>query len=666
MKPVFSTKPSAQKAFNWVRGQLEARVREQCAPCAGERFLLRLGHHFRDFYDPLLTLYGERLDFAQHLTALGDLLLDSYVARPERLRLRDDERYISPDWFQQETQAGYVCYADRFAGTLRAVAAQLDYLQELGITYLHLMPVLQPRPAPNDGGYAVQDYRAVDPQLGTMDDLAALAQQLHTRGMSLCIDLVLNHTAREHPWAQHALAGDRHYLDYYLTFTERTQPDVYERTLREVFPDFAPGNFTWVPEMIGGGRWVWTTFNAFQWDLNYRNPAVFREMAATMLFLANQGVDVLRLDALPFIWKRMGTDCENQPEVHLLVQAFRALVRVAAPAVIFKAEAIVPPDKLVPYLGVGAATGKVCELAYHNQLMVLLWSTLATRQVALLTHTLHAMPATPAGTTWLTYIRNHDDIGWAITEENAAAVGENDFLHRRFLNAFYSGEFPGSFARGARFQSNPRTQDARISGTAAALAGVEQALALDNPQALDLAIARLLLLHSVVLAFGGIPLISMGDELGMRNDDDFASDPQHADDNRWLHRPRFDWQQAAQRHELHSVSGRIFAGLQHLLAARAAAPVLHGANPTQPMWSNNPHVFALARQHPRGNLLLLANFHEEPQHVSAALLGYAGLQGVVYNLLAPDTSTLDVSSGLIELAAYETCWLVEHEQPLGS
>jgi amylosucrase len=292
--------------------------------------------------------------------------------------------------------------------------------------------------------------------------------------------------------------------------------------------------------------------------------------------------------------------------------------------------------------------------------MVLLWSTLATRQVALLTHALHRLPPTPPGATWLTYIRNHDDIGWAVSDEDAAAVGENGFLHRQFLNSFYSGEFPGSFARGRRFQFNPVTQDARISGSAASLAGLERALDLNDPHEIDMAIRRLLLLHSVIMVYGGIPLLYMGDELGLPNDYQFAAEPAHASDNRWLHRPRMDWQRAEQRHTAQTIGGRIFAGIRQLIAARAATPALHGANRTQPLWSNHPHVFALARQSERGHLLLLANVHEQPQRIGAEIIGYAGLHGPVRNVLASTRAQLPISDGYIALEGYETLWLIHN------
>lgn len=642
---------------------VQERLYASSMPRDSDMFIVRLERFFPDFYTPLLQLYGQHPDFASQLANLGQRMVAAYVARPEALRLLDIKRQIIPDWFQHQSMLGYVCYTDRFADTLKGLSTRLDYLSELGISYLHLMPLLKTRPGPDDGGYAVQDYRAVAPALGTMRDLAELATELHARYISLCIDLVLNHTAHEHEWAQRAIAGDPKYLAYYHTFPDRTEPDAYERTLAEIFPTFAPGNFTWVPEIAGGGRWVWTTFNSYQWDLNYRNPAVFCDMADTMLFLANQGIDILRLDAVPYLWKQPGTPCRNLPEAHLLLQAFRAVMRVVAPAVIFKAEAMVPPDELVRYLGVGAATGKACELAYHNQLMVQLWSTLATQDATLMTHTLQQMPPTPPQANWITYVRNHDDIGWAVTDEHAAAVGMDGPQHRQFLNDFYSGAIPGSFARGARFQPNPATGDTRISGTTAALAGLEAALEANDPHQIDLAIQRILLLASVSLAAGGIPLIYMGDELGLPNTHTFLDAPTKAADNRWMHRPTMDWQQAAHRHDPQHPTGRIFAGLRHLIETRFDSAIFHGAASLQPLWSNNRHVFALVRHHPTGHILLLANFHPSDQTVAADVASAAGLTGPLRDLLDTTGQPLPITAGRILLPPYATMWLTSSDPP---
>ncbi|HTY71095.1 MAG TPA: alpha-amylase family glycosyl hydrolase, partial [Actinomycetes bacterium] len=417
-------------------------------------FLARLDRYWADLLDGLTDAYGERApDLA---AAVVDLAARAYAERPQDLRLLDLRRHVEPDWFQNPAALGYAVYADRFAGDLQGVIAKVPYLAELGVTYLHLMPLLKPRPRPNDGGYAVMDYRRVREDLGTFDDIVELAGVLRGEGISLTLDLVLNHVAAEHEWAVRARAGEERYRAYFHVFPDRMQPDAFERTLPEVFPDFAPGNFTWNEELEA---WVWTTFNSWQWDLNWHNPDVFCEFADLVCFLANRGVECLRLDAIAFMWKRLGTDCQNQPEVHSLTQALHAVTRIAAPAVVFKAEAIVAPKQLVPYLGQGRHYGKVSDLAYHNTLMVQVWSALAARDARLMTEAIRRFPRKPATTSWATYVRCHDDIGWAISDDDAAAVGLNGALHRRFLSDFYSGAFPGSFARGLVFQENKVTGD---------------------------------------------------------------------------------------------------------------------------------------------------------------------------------------------------------------
>ncbi len=613
--------PKEMQSLDTLTAILQQGPLRLLEPLEQQIFLQRVEQYWEDVLRPLRTLYADHPNFDTWLGQFLHITARAYAARSPDLRMLDLRRFREPDWFQQPNMVGYVAYTDRFAADLPGVAAKIPYLQELGVTYLHLMPLLQPRPGHNDGGYAVMDYRQVDARLGTMADLATLTAELRQNDISLCIDLVCNHTAKEHEWAQKAMAGDPVYQDYYLMFPDRTLPDQYEQTVREIFPEFKPGNFTYYPQI---DKWVWTTFNEFQWDLNYANPAVFGEMLDIMLYLANQGVEVLRLDAVAFMWKRMGTDCENQPEAHAILQAFRALSRMAAPGLLLKAEAIVPPPQLVPYLGRGAATNKECEVAYHNVFMVMLWSSLAERKVALMTHALQQMPAIPSGASWLTYIRCHDDIGWAVTEENAAAVGLNGYLHRSFLSDFYSGRFPGTFARGATFQFNPKNNDRRISGSLASLAGLEIALEQEDWREVDLAVARILLLHSMILAFGGIPLLYMGDELGLLNDASYLNDPHLADDNRWLHRPFMDWELAQKRHDWQSVNGRIFQGIVQLVQARKKTFALHAQAAAYAVWTHNESVFGLIRESPRGRVLVLGNFSEKPQTVPAYRLHELG------------------------------------------
>jgi amylosucrase len=615
-------------------------------------FTLRLARYFQNLVDGLVPVYGRRPDFGAFVERLVAALARQYGARPDELKLLDIERDLTPDWFQRETMVGYVFYVERFAGTLRGVLDHLDYLEALGVTYVHLMYVLRPREGENDGGYAIEDYRDVDPRLGGVGDLESVCAALRTRGISVCVDLVLNHCADSHAWARAAAAGDERYRDYFYTFPDREMPDAFERTLPEVFPDFAPGNFSWVESMK---RWVWTTFNAYQWDLNWANPEVFLELVDVMGELANLGVEVLRMDAVAFMWKRLGTDCQNQSEVHDLLQALRACSKIATPAVAHKAEAIVSPADLVHYFGTGRRYGKVANIAYHNSLMVQYWSALASRDTRLMTHTLATFPPTPPSIAWGCYVRSHDDIGWAITDEDAAAVGLSGAAHRHFLSDYYSGQFPGSHARGAVFQYNPRTGDRRISGTMASLCGLDAALEARDEDVLTLAIERILLGHALIAGFGGVPLIYMGDELGMRNDLGYLRDPETSADNRWMHRPFMDWDEVARRTLPGSVEARVFQGVLTILRARTRTPHLHATYPTEIRDVAHERVFVTLRRHPLGPMIGLYNFCEETVTLSTAPLAHVMAPRPFDQL---EQRFVDVSGGELTLRAYERLWLV--------
>ncbi len=620
----------------------------------GQTFGARADVVIDELHEAVDDVYGARGHDPDALVLrLLSLALATAEQRSASLRILDHRREIDPHWFLRARQVGYVAYTDRFAGTLRGVIDRLDHLEELGITHLHLMPLLRPREGENDGGYAVADYGAIDPRLGDMADLEALAGELHDRDMALCIDLVVNHTAAEHPWAQAARAGDPTHRRYYRIFPDRTEPDQYEATMREVFPEMAPGSFTHV-EGLG---WVWTTFREWQWDLDYENPDVLASMCAVMGDLANRGVDVFRLDAVPFLWKQKGTDCENLPQAHRIVQILRNVLRISAPGTICKAEAIVSPDELVQYLGGHDPEVRECELAYHNQLMVMLWSSLAARDAQLMTRSLERMRQPPDGTGWVTYVRCHDDIGWAVSDEDAAAVGWNGFEHRAFLNRYYSGEHPGSWAQGVKFQENPLTLDARISGTTAALCGIDQARERQDPVALGAAIRRFLLLHAVIIGWGGsIPVLYMGDEIALANDRSFADDPDHADDNRWIHRPPMDWEAAARRHDAGSVEGRVYAGLREQIQARRDLPVMRAGGTTSARWTGHPSVFAWRRTHPRHLPFLgLAAFSDEPTSVPLPVAVDAGLHDPV-PVLASD-GNVRIDDGRIHLPAWGWVWL---------
>ena len=615
-------------------------------------FTARLDEHGPRLFACLLPLYGGRYDFLHHFERLLAETARSWFDRSAELRELDARREADPGWFQARAMMGAVCYVDRFAGDLAGLRRRLPYLRELHVRYLHLMPLFRAPAGNSDGGYAVSSYREVEPSLGTMAELEALAGELRRDGISLVLDFVFNHTSDEHDWARAALADPDAEDDdgepageTYLLFPDRTLPDAYERHLREIFPEQRPGSFTYRPEI---GRWVWTTFNSFQWDLNYANPVVFRRMAAELLFLANRGVEILRLDAVAFVWKRLGTDCENLPEAHLIIRAFNALARIAAPALLFKSEAIVHPDEVARYIDADE-----CQLSYNPLLMALLWEALATRDGRLLRESMRARFAIPADCAWVNYVRSHDDIGWTFDDADAAALGINGYDHRRFLNAFYTGRFPGSFARGLPFQENPRTGDARISGTAASLAGLEKALNEEGEAEVELAIRRLLLPYAVVLSIGGIPLLYLGDELATLNDYAYAHDPSKAGDSRWVHRPAMDWARAERRDEPGTTEARVFGRLRRLVEGRTSTVAFAGHD-TEVLDVGNDRVFAFVRRHAGERVLVLANLTEQPQAVPANALRLAGLGYAFVDLVTNERASATED---LALAPYRVAWL---------
>ncbi|MGE5373784.1 MAG: amylosucrase [Bacteroidota bacterium] len=578
-------------------------------PQGWQEFIARLHRNFPALFRLYLSIYADRYDFFFHLEDLLLSLARSWFARPRDLRVLDQAREADPLWFQSNRMLGGVCYVDLFAGDLEGIKSKIPYFQELGLTYLHLMPLFKAPEGENDGGYAVSSYREVHPPLGTMDQLASLARELRAAGISLVVDLVFNHTSDEHLWAEQAKLGDEDYQDFYRIFGDREMPDAYERNLREIFPEEHAGAFTFFPNLFKAGGWVWTTFHSYQWDLNYANPAVFNRMAEEMLYLANQGVEVIRLDAVAFIWKQMGTSCENLPEAHRLIQGFNAVARIAAPAMLFKSEAIVHPDEVVKYIDPAE-----CQLSYNPLLMALLWNSLATRKVRLLSQALEKRFRIHPATAWVNYVRVHDDIGWTFSDEDAATLGVNGYDHRRFLNEFYRGRFEGSFARGLPFQENPRTGDCRISGTCASLAGLEKALKEEGPAEVELAIRRILLIHGVILTAGGIPLLYLGDEIGTPNDYSYLDDPAHQRDSRWVHRPRADWEKYARRNDPATVEGQIYQGLKKLIGLRKEHDAFSGGE-LEIIQSRNDHVLGFLRVHKEHHAFIFANFSETKQAV---------------------------------------------------
>ena len=594
--------------LNRILDELKPEIRRRDL----RHFYTRLGANFYGIYSLFHHLYGRRDDFDQH------------IERSSALKASDVVRENEHNWFLSQEWVGMALYSDGFAGNLQGLKQRLSYFQELGVNMLHVMPILECPQGASDGGYAVSNFRDVDARIGTLEDLRELAQALRQREILLTLDVVVNHTSDEHAWANRARAGEREYEDYYYIFDNRDIPDMFEETLPEIFPETAPGNFTFDETM---NKWVMTVFNRYQWDLNYSNPAVFIEMLDIILFWANQGADIVRLDAVAFLWKKIGTTSQNEREAHLILQLMKDCCQVTAPGVLFIAEAIVAPVEVIKYFGEDAVIAKECEIAYNATFMALLWDAVATRNARLLNQGIRSLPDKLDRATWLNYVRSHDDIGLGFDDADIAQAGYEPLAHRRFLIDYFTGAFPDSPARGQPFGRNDKTGDARISGTLASLVGLETAIASGDLAAIDSGVEVILLLHSMIMSFGGIPLVFYGDEIGTLNDRAFLDDANKADDNRWMHRPKIDWNKAELRHRHGTPEQRIFEGLQKMIAVRKTIPAFADYNNRELLDSENPHLFTFMRTNPfqvHDAVLVVANFDTSPQQLSLTALGSRG------------------------------------------
>ena len=593
-------------------------------------YIQRLGKYFPKLFELLQYVYGTQYDFFYHLSEILNTATQAWIDRPAELKALDAIRENDPLWYQSNRMVGAVCYVDLFSVDLKGMKEKIPYLKELGITYLHLMPIFKSPEGDNDGGYAVSSYRDIDTELGTTEDLKELAGELRNQGISLVLDFVFNHTSDEHEWAKLALSGNEEFQDYYRMFNGREIPDQFEKTITPVFQNDHPGCFTYRSRIK---KWVWTTFHNYQWDLNYENPAVFNSMAADMLFLSNAGVEILRLDAVAFIWKKLGTNCENLPEAHTIIKAFNAVMKIVAPSFLFKSEAIVHPDEVNKYI-----SEDECQLSYNPQMMALLWESLATGKTVLLRHALEKRFNIPKNCMWVNYIRCHDDIGWTFSNEDAEELGINPAEHRTFLSDFYIGRFKGSFAKGLPFQEDPNTKEGRVSGTTASLAGLEQALKENDKGKIDLAISRILLLHGVILTIGGIPLIYIGDGIGMLNDYDYEKSPEKVGDTRWIHRPDFDWERLKEKSDPESIIGKIFNGLLKLIRLREKTQALSGSE-TEFADTGNDNVLAYFRNYESNSVFVLANFSNEEQNIAGNRLRLLGLSKTITDIVGGKTIT---------------------------
>ncbi|WP_278800969.1 alpha-amylase family protein [Bifidobacterium pullorum] len=563
----------------------------------------RLARHHDELDQLFMSLYDDR-------AALEDLeqaMAAAYEARPDDLKKLDKQREADPDWYKRGTMFGMTMYTDLFAGSLRKLANRIPYLEEQHLTYLHLMPLLKMPHPQNDGGYAVEDFNTVDPSLGTNADLASLTKKLRKAGISLCLDFVMNHTASTHEWAMKAKAGDPEYQDYYFCYDDRTIPDEYERTTPQVFPNTAPGNFSWCDEMH---KWVLTSFYPFQWDLNYRNPKVLVAMLASALNLANLGVEVLRIDAVPYIWKQLGTTSRNLPQVHTIVRMLRIALECVCPAVVLKGEVVMAPKELAAYFG--TPEHPECHMLYNVSTMVNLWSALANGDTRLLKAQIDALDALPENCWFVNYLRCHDDIGWGLDEPQEWRLGIDPFRHKEFLYHFYEGSVPGSWSMGELYNYDAASGDARSCGTTASLCGIEKALYTHDKPSLERGIDRDLLMHKAMAFLRGFPMLNCGDEIAQLNGWDYKDDPDRVEDSRNLHRSKFNWRAAAKRNEPGTLQNRLWEGMAELRRMRDDPCFAPDAWVTT--WdTHNQSVLAIVRKAGDAVLLGLFNFSQADQ-----------------------------------------------------
>ena len=570
--------------------------------CGKTVFDVRLASRFEELKGLYMELYHDEQSFDYFV----GMLRKCWGERKKPLRDQDARREADPNWYRRRELLGMMLYVDAFAGNLEGVKNKLKYIKECGVNYLHLMPLLQSPKGRSDGGYAVSDFRAVQPELGSMSGLEDLANACRRAGISLCLDFVMNHTSEDHEWAQKARAGEPGYRERYFFYDSWDIPREFEKTVPQVFPTTAPGSFT----QLENGQIVMTNFYPYQWDLNYGNPMVFNDMTENLLFLANRGIDVIRLDAIPYIWKELGTDCRNLPQVHRLARMLRIVCEVACPSVLLLGEVVMEPAKVAPYFG--TPDKPECHMLYNVTTMATTWHTLATGDASLLKRQMEAVCALPKDFLFLNYLRCHDDIGWGLDYPWLARTsGAGEVAHKRYLNDYFTGKWPGSDSRGELYNDDPRLGDARLCGTTASLCGVEAAEYERDPVKLAQAVACDLMLHAWMLSQSGIPVIYSGDEVGQLNDYSYHNDLSRREDSRYVHRGDFRWDLAELRNSGETRQSKQFRGLRRLGDIRAGEPCFEAGAEVRVEDSGDARVVALSRRMNGRELLCLFNFSRE-------------------------------------------------------
>ena len=596
---------------------------------------------FEERYDELKWLYCEL--YNNNMEAfdwLCDSLYGYYQERNTELKKLDRQRVKNPDWYKQNDLLGMMMYTNAFAGTLKGVKEKLPYVKSCGVNYLHFMPLLESPKGRDDGGYAVADFRKVKPELGTMEDLEDLTAECHRQGISCCLDFVMNHTSEDHEWARAARNGDPVARSRYFFYDDWFVPNIYEETVPEVFPTTAPGNFTWINDC---NQVVMTTFYPYQWDLNYANPMVFNDMVGNMLYMANRGIDVIRLDAVPYIWKQIGTNCRNLPQVHTLVRMMRIISEIVCPGVLLLGEVVMEPSKVVPYFG--TVDKPECHMLYNVTTMASTWNTIATKDVGLLKRQMDQVCALPKDYVFLNYLRCHDDIGWGLDYDWLAQFGIDEVAHKKFLNDYFTGKGYNSDSRGELYNDDPRLGDARLCGTTASLSGLEAGQYEANADKIDQAIACDLMLHGYLLAQSGIPVLYSGDEIGQTNDYTYKNDPDKCADSRYLHRGNFPWDKVENKDP---VAMKIFDALRHMEDIRASHDV----------FSCNPNVYTIET----GCASVLGIVREYAGHELRAFFNFSNMDQLIWTMPEDQADIYtDIISGktLRELGAVMPrygCW----------
>ena len=554
-------------------------------------------------HDELRWLYMELYENDSMFAELCEQMYQFYLERNDALKKLDTNREKDKDWYKQNDMLGMMFYIDNFAGNMKGVQSKLDYIEQCNVNYIHLMPFLETPEGRSDGGYAVADFRKVQEKLGSMEDLESLTAACHKKGINVCMDFVMNHTSEDHEWAKKARQGDGEYMSRYFFYDNGDIPAQYERTVPQVFPTTAPGNFTWIEDI---GHYVMTTFYPYQWDLNYRNPRVFNDMMYNFLFLANRGIDIIRIDAVPYIWKELNTPCRNLKQVHTIVRMMRMICEIICPSVLLLGEVVMEPEKVVPYFG--TVEKPECHMLYNVTTMATTWHTVATRNVKLLKQQLDIVNGLPKEYVFLNYLRCHDDIGWGLDYGTLQMEGMGERSHKQYLNDYFQGYTEDSTSRGELYNADPVTGDARFCGTTASMCGIEKAGFEQDEAAMAMAVQKDLMLHAYMFMQSGIPVLYSGDEIGQVNDYSYKEDPNKAADSRYIHRGAMNWKLAENRTDAASVEGKMFQGLDKLEQIRRTEKVFVTQADTWTIETWDDSLLCIGRYFEGEKLIGLFNF----------------------------------------------------------